>query len=115
MRRSSWSETLDRATEQHRGERTTVEVLGDDLGDQVLAEHMALVSLAYDPKDNVVIVSLGEGGADADPVLRHIVEDPQEVLVDSVPPELPLTAEIVGGDGATTIVSVQRGNDDEQP
>jgi hypothetical protein len=112
MRRSSWSETLDRATEQHRGESTSVEVLGDDLGDQVLAEHMTLVSLAYDPKDNVVIVSLGEDGA-TDPVLRHIIEDPQEVLVDSVPPELPLTAEIVGGDGSTTIVTVHSGNGTE--
>ena len=109
----SWREILDRATKDHQGKETSVEVVGEEYGDQVEAEHMALTSLSYDPKDDVVIVALGPLEGRNDPVLRHIVEQPREVLVDSVPPELPLTVEIVDGDGTTTIVSVHRGGTSE--
>ncbi len=114
--RSSWSELLDAATNDHQGEDTTVEALGTDIGDQVIAEHMALVSLSYDRKDDAVIVSVDKGRGAAPAVVRHIIEHPEQVLVDAVPPGIPLTVEIVGADGATTIVTVhQTGKDDGQP
>jgi Family of unknown function (DUF5335) len=69
----TWKDYFDRASRSLAGGRAAIEVLGDDLGDQELAE-MTLLGMSYDPHDRALTIA-GES-------LDHRISDPQEIYVE---------------------------------
>ena len=90
-----WSTFLNGVTRMLEGKRAEVEVSSLRLGDQVQAEWLPLLGIAYDSKDDIVEVAL-EG-------LDHLIPSPLEIYVDDDPLGL-LTFEIVSADDVREII-----------
>ena len=75
----AWQEYMDRASHRLAGGRAEIEVLGDDLGAQVLGD-MNLMGLSYDPTDRSLTIS-GEP-------IEHRISDPKEIFVEEEDGEL---------------------------
>ena len=84
-----------RRHEMLEGKRAEVEVASLRLGDQVQADWLPLLGIAYDSKDDIVEVVL-EG-------LDHLIPNPREIYVDDDPLGL-LTFEIVNADDVREII-----------
>jgi hypothetical protein len=105
LERSAWRHFFDLLTKEHEGWQVTVEVTSVDIGDQVQAEKLPFAFMEYDKDDDVIV---GVGGRDSryPVVLQHIVNDPQKVLVDTTAPNAATAIDVIGEDGAQTIVSL---------
>jgi hypothetical protein len=102
---SEWQSRLEKLTEQHEGAPVTIEVLDQEFGDEEEVEKLPLAYLAFDPKDDVVIVAVGGREGRFPAVLHHLVEHPREIAVDSYGDGL-VAVDIVGADVGHTIVTV---------
>lgn len=60
----------------------TMEVIGDEIGDQVEADHLPWHSLVYDSDNDVVEVSVGGHAEDHPVTLRHAIHNPTKVWVE---------------------------------
>ena len=74
VEKNNWKAFFDTLTRTLVGRRAEVEVASLDLGDQIEAEWLPLIGIAYDPKDDLIEVAL-EG-------LDHLIRAPREVYVD---------------------------------
>ena len=74
VEKNNWKAFFDTLTRTLVGRRAEVEVASLDLGDQIEAEWLPLIGMAYDPKDDLIEVAL-EG-------LDHMILKPREVYVD---------------------------------
>jgi hypothetical protein len=99
---------FDQFSLQYAGYDVTIEVVGQDIGDQIEAEHLPLASLTYDDKDDTFIVAVGGRDARYPVVLRHMIEHPREVYAQSLDDQTPLAIEVTGSDGTQTIVTLHR-------
>jgi hypothetical protein len=106
INRDAWKETLEALTTQHEGDLATVEVTGDDLGDQFAAEQVPFSYVEYDPHDDAV--SVGVSGLDSgDPVvLRHVVEHPQNVFIHTSEVGS-VTIEVRSDDAVVTLITLK--------
>jgi hypothetical protein len=111
LERSKWKQLLDRLAVDHRGEGATIELLSNDFGDEIEAERVPLAYFEYDPKDDIFVVGVGGSDGRYPVVLRHIVEHPKAITVDTVGPDVPLALEVIGGDDDRTVISVYREGD----
>ena len=66
--RSQWQAFCDQLTRQLEGAQAEIEVASLGLGDQIQAQWVSLVGVAYDPKDDILEVAV-EG-------LDHIIRAP---------------------------------------
>ena len=73
LEKRQWSTFLNGVTRMLEGKRAEVEVASLRLGDQVEAEWLPLLGIAYDSKDDIVEVAL-EG-------LDHLIPSPREIYV----------------------------------
>jgi Family of unknown function (DUF5335) len=79
--RNQWAGFFDRISVDHLGDQVEIEVLDGEFGDQIEIQRMPFESAAYDPREDTVVVTVG------DPVtLRHMVEHPTEIDVDTTAP-----------------------------
>jgi hypothetical protein len=106
--RSDWRKLFELASLGYRDEDVTIEILGDDLGDQLEAERLPLFAITYDDKDDAVVISVGGKDRRYPVVLRHIIHHPQKILADDLPPEIPWVFEIVDPDGVQALVTVYK-------
>ena len=93
--KSGWRAALDTLSKTLSGKQAEIEIAALSLGDQIAAEWVPIIGIAYDPKDDIVEVAL-EG-------LDHIIARPRELhfqhrrgLVSAL--------EIVDADGIKNIV-----------
>jgi hypothetical protein len=78
--RDAWRPYFDQLSKRLPTMEATVEVSGQDLGTQPLADHLLLTGLTYDNKDDVFIIGLdAPGGPPED--MEHLVEHPQRIFV----------------------------------
>jgi hypothetical protein len=68
-----WHRFFDRVSRLLEGKEAEIEVASLTLGDQVEADWLPLLGIAYDPKDDLVEVAL-EG-------LDHLIPRPREIYV----------------------------------
>ena len=74
--KAEWQQFFDFLTKQLEGTRAEIEVASLELGDQIEAEWMPLVGIVYDPKDDIVDITL----EDADHVVvDHLISEPREI------------------------------------
>ena len=102
--RSEWQARLEELTKQHEGHDVAIELLDQVFGDEAEVEKLPLAYLEFDPKDDAVIVAVGGRDGRYPVVLRHIIEHPQRIVVDSYEDRLAL--DIVDDEGDHTIVSI---------
>ncbi|MFJ8668904.1 DUF5335 family protein [Streptomyces sp. NPDC093600] len=57
--RGEWRTALDEITDAQSGRLVTIEVADPSIGHQYEAERLPFSYLAYDPKDDAVIVAVG--------------------------------------------------------
>jgi Family of unknown function (DUF5335) len=101
--RPEWESRLETFTKEHEGAWLTVEVVGREYGAEEEVERLPFSAIGYDPRDDVVIVTIGGLTASHPVALRHMVWHPVEVDVadDVTPPAIRL----VEKDGTTTVVT----------
>lgn len=104
--RAEWHQMLDELTMVRAGDDVTIELLDTEFGDNFEAERLPLAYIEYDEHEDMVSVAVGGRDGRYPVVLRHSIEHPTSILTDSRPPMLPLTVQIVGGDGSETLVTV---------
>jgi Family of unknown function (DUF5335) len=97
--RSKWQAFFDRLSRGLVGMRAEIEVASLALGDQIEAEWLPLLGIAYDPKDNILEIAL-EG-------LDHLISNPKEVWADAGAGAL-LNFEVIDGEGVCQIIKLRK-------
>ena len=98
LERSEWRDFFDRISKTLIGKRAEIEVLSLALGDQVEAEWLPLLGIAYDPKDDVIEIAL-DG-------LDHLIAKPQQVFVELGPDRL-TSMQVIDAEGVSQIVKLR--------
>jgi Family of unknown function (DUF5335) len=98
LEKSQWQAYFDRMSKAVVGKRAEVEIASLKLGDQIEADWLPLLGIAYDPKDDILEVALE--GTD------HLVPKPREIYVEEDGLELSCL-EVVDADGARQIVKLR--------
>jgi len=80
------------------GKEAEIEIASLRLGDQVEAEWLPLLGIAYDPNDDIVEVAL-EG-------LDHLIPKPRDIYVEDAPSGL-VALEIIDADDVKQIVKLR--------
>jgi len=104
LQREQWADYLNSVTKADTGMLVTMEVMGEDVGDQVDVERLPLNLINYDHRDDVLEVGVGGFGTRYPVVLRHLISNPQTVEVQESEPLAPETIKIVDSEGTTTLV-----------
>ncbi|MGA7270905.1 MAG: DUF5335 family protein [Acidimicrobiia bacterium] len=93
--RDSFS-SLDRLLPQPNTVDVTMEIVGDEVGDQLEADRVPWHGLIYDPTNDVIEVSAGERDDQDRVSLRHEIHQPDKVWLEEV-------------DGAVKSLSIESG------
>ena len=93
--KSGWRTALDTLSKSLSGKQAEIEIAALSLGDQIVAEWVPIIGIAYDPHDDIVEVAL-EG-------LDHIISRPRKLHFQQQG-GLVSALEIVDGDGIKNIV-----------
>jgi hypothetical protein len=99
-----WRKFFEKVSDELGGYDVTVEVLTDEYGDEYQAEKLPFNYLAYDNKDDVFIVAVG-GRDRRYPPLHHLINHPQRMVADALPPDEPWVIDVEDADGTRTIVT----------
>jgi hypothetical protein len=98
LEKSEWRSFFDGISKLLEGKQAEIEVASLALGDQIEAEWLPLLGLAYDPKDDLFEVALD--GVD------HMIPKPREIYVDDGVGGL-MSIEIVDADGTKQIIKLR--------
>src|SRR6516225_4341562 len=82
--RSSWPAYFDSVTASIEGMLVTVELMGEQLGDQTDIERLPVQAISYDPRDDVLEVAVGGRGTRYPVVLRHFISNPTAISVEEL-------------------------------
>jgi Family of unknown function (DUF5335) len=96
--KKEWRSFFDRFSTTLDGKQAEIEVVSLRLGDQVQADWLPLLGIAYDPNDDIVEVAL-EG-------LDHLIPKPREVYVEERAGSL-AALEIVDRDDVKQIIKLR--------
>jgi hypothetical protein len=98
LEKSEWRAFFDGISKLLEGKRAEIEVASLALGDQIEAEWLPLLGLAYDPKDDLFEVALD--GVD------HMIPKPREIYIDDDVGGL-MSIEVVAADGSRQIIKLR--------
>jgi hypothetical protein len=98
LEKAEWQPYFDSVSKLLEAKEAEIEVASLGVGDQVQAEWLPLIGVAYDPKDDLVEVAL-EG-------LDHMIRRPREIHVEEDRGTL-ASIEIVADDGIKQIVKLK--------
>jgi hypothetical protein len=104
--RSEWMALTNRLSADHAGHDVTIEVLDPEGGDNPMVERLPFDSVIYDPKDDLLVVSVGGRSPRYPVVLRHLIPHPQQIVFDLIHRGAAL--KITDASGTTTLVSLLR-------
>ena len=96
--KKQWRVFFDSVTTMIEGKQAEIEVASLRLGDQVEAEWLPLLGIAYDPNDDIVEVAL-EG-------LDHLIPKPREIYVEDGTEGI-MALEIVDADDEKQIIKLR--------
>jgi hypothetical protein len=108
LARPQWHDVLESLTKEYQGWDVTIEVVSREYGDQFPAERLPFSYIEYDPKDDVVIVSVGGRDGRYPVALNHMIQHPQRIFVTTAVLDSPLAVAVIGEDGDETIVKFYR-------
>lgn len=96
--KGTWQAYFDRITKLVVGKQAEIEVASLNIGDQIEAEWVALLGIAYDPKSDLVEILL-EG-------LDHLIRNPRDIYVDQGPTGL-TSMEVIDTDDVRQIIRLR--------
>jgi hypothetical protein len=96
--KTQWRTFFDRLSTTLEGKQAEIEIASLRLGDQVEANWLPLLGIAYDPNDDIVEVAL-EG-------LDHLIPKPRELYAEEGPGGL-TALEIIDADDVKQIVRLR--------
>jgi hypothetical protein len=96
--KKEWRTFFDRLSTTLEGQEAEIEVVSLRLGDQVEADWLPLLGIAYDPNDDVVEVALED--------LDHLIPKPRDIYVADGPTGV-VALEIVDADDVKQIVKLR--------
>ncbi len=99
-----WVEYFDSIAPSIDGLLVTIEVMSEQLGDQVDVERLPLQAIGYDPKDNVLEVSVGGRSVRYPVVLRHFISSPQTISIEESGSLSPRAILVTDAGGARTLI-----------
>jgi Family of unknown function (DUF5335) len=104
--RDRWSEYLNAIADELLNETVSIAV-SDPAGPPTLeASRLALQGLSYDRRNDVFEVAAARGGPHVPSVLRHFVDHPTRIAVDSRASLWPTLIEIDDADGIRTTITI---------
>jgi multidrug efflux pump subunit AcrA (membrane-fusion protein) len=104
----TWSEYFDAVNVEMPGAEVSIEIIPRPDRSVIEAGRLALQALTYDQFGDVIEVSLARAGPHVRNVLRHIVDRPARVEVDSPVLLAPMTIAVDGSDGVRTVIRIAR-------
>jgi len=96
--KTQWRTFFDRLSTTLEGKQAEIEIASLRLGDQVEADWLPLLGIAYDPNDDIVEVALAG--------LDHLIPKPRELYAEEGPGGL-TALEIVDADDVKQIVKLR--------
>jgi hypothetical protein len=102
--RREWSSLADRLTGEYGGYEAAIELLDPEAGANPMVERLPFDTITYDHKDDVVVVGVGGGSERYPVVLRHVIHNPQEFLVDLIPAGA--AVKVTDSSGTTTLIGL---------
>ena len=103
----TWAEYFDALGRELLHAPTSIEVGDPSRPASVEAKHLALHALIYDRRDDVFEVAVVRGGPHLPSVVRHLVDHPARVAVDSDTMLAPMTIAVDGRDGTRTTIRIE--------
>jgi hypothetical protein len=107
FRKEEWQAALEGLSERCKGWAATIEVMGESVGDQPVAENIPLQGLSYETKGSAAGHILVEAGDRPDTYMVHHVTRPRSVRVAFTRPGSEADVELVSDDGTTTLVTLR--------
>ena len=104
----TWAEYFDALSRELLNAPVSIEIERTGQKPAIEAERLALQLLTYDRRDDVFEVSAARGGPHLPSVVRHLVDHPRRIAVDSHTMLAPMTIAVDGVDGARTVIRVGR-------
>ena len=104
----AWGEYLDAVSRELLNAHVSIEVVTPPDQPMVRAQHLALQGLAYDDRGDVFEVAAAQGGPHLPGMLRRMVDHPERIVVDSWTLLAPMTIQVDGKDGVSTVVRIER-------
>jgi predicted RNA-binding protein YlqC (UPF0109 family) len=104
----AWSEYLEALSRELLNAPVSIEVTEESGPTMVEAERLALQALLYDRRDDVFEVAVARRGEHVPGLLRHLVDHPSRLAIDTETMLAPMTISVDGRDGARTVIRVQR-------
>ncbi len=99
-----WVEYFDSIASRIEGQLVTIEVMSEELGDQTDIERLPVQAIGYDPKDNMLEVSVGGRGPRYPVVLRHFISDPQTISIEESGHLTPKAILVADASGVRTLI-----------
>jgi hypothetical protein len=104
--RENWTNYFNDAANRFDGWSTTIEVIGQDIGDQPEADGLPLTGLSYDRAGSEAgDIMIGAGSPAA--FIEHHVNSPKTVQVMEAAPGKETDIQIESADGTTTLVHLR--------
>jgi hypothetical protein len=107
LARETWAEYFDALSKELLNAPVSIEVIATPGPPVVEAAHLALLALSYDPRDDTFEVAAARGGPRVPSVLRHLVDHPEGVSVDSQTMLAPMTIAVDGPDDVRTVITIE--------
>jgi len=104
----TWEHYFDAMSSELFNAEVSIEIVGTSEPKLVEADRLALQTLTYDRRDDVFEIACARGGAYLPSVLRHVVDHPQRIAVDSPTSMAPTTIAVDDPEGVRTLVRIQR-------
>ncbi len=110
----AWSEYLDALSVEMLNAQVSIEIIPRPGKSMIEAGRLALQALTYDHRDDVFEVAAarggvgGAGGTGSPSTLRHLVDHPARIEVDSPVLLAPMTIAVDGSDGVRTVIRIAR-------
>jgi uncharacterized protein DUF5335 len=100
----TWVEYFDSIVPNVDGQLVTIETMSEELGDQVDAERLPLQAIGYDPRDDMLEVSVGGRGVRYPVLLRHFISSPQTISVEESDALRPMAIFVTDASGDRTLI-----------
>jgi len=103
--RDNWFEYFNGFSKDLAAIDATVEVDGQDLGAQIVAERLVLTGITYDYKDDILVVGLVAPDREPGEDIQHIVNSPKRIVLDTTA-IVPDTIDVEDAEGHRTLIEL---------
>lgn len=108
LAQEGWSEYLDAVSLEWLNTPVSIEISPSAHPSGLEGENLALQTLAYDAGSDVFEFAAAQDGSRPPSVLRHLVDHPARIAVDSDTLLAPMTIAVDGPEGERTVIRIER-------